>query len=140
MENLNQRYLMAFLLSFLLLSFTKPDETKINLVGTWQICRADLSPETKVGGKEGATRYLIIGENTFVVADVDLTGKTFVADFMGTYKMNKNIYTEHIKYSYPSLKSYLNKDYTFKLELKNGMLYKNGINNSFNEIWKRIEL
>jgi len=140
MKNLNFTHFLIIFLTVLLMSFTKPIETKKQMIGTWQICRSDSSLETKLGGKEGATRYFIIGQKTFVIADVDLNENTFVADFIGSYSLDNNIYKEQIKYTHPSLKSFKGNVLKFQINLKNGYLIKKGIDNSYNEIWKYIEL
>ena len=140
MKNLKISHLLLITLVVLLMSFTKSDETKNSLIGTWQICGSDSQVEKNLGGKEGNTRYKIIGETTFVVADVSLSDNTFTGDFLGTYTIDKNIYTEHIKLTYPGYKNYKDQVYTFQFELKNDLLIVIGTNNKFNETWKRIKL
>jgi len=134
------KHLIIALAAFFLLSSSKYAGKKIDLSGTWQICSQDYKLETKLAGKDGATRYLIINENTIVIVEANLTDKTFVAAFVGSFTIDKNTSIEHLILTNPALKSYQDKFLNYQIEMKDGFLIKKGTNNPYNEIWKRVEL
>jgi len=140
MKNLKFNYLLIAFFTLFILSSNTSIGKKTDLVGTWQICRPDYSPETKLGGREGTTRYLIIGQNTVVIAEAAISEKTFIAMFIGTYSIDNDNLMEQILYTNPGLKSYKDKVLNYQIELKDSFLIKKGIDNPYNEIWKRIKL
>lgn len=140
MKTFQFKHLLIALAALFFLSGSKSADKKIDLSGTWQICSQDFKIETKLSGREGATRYLIINENTIVIVEANLTDKTFVAPFVGTFTIDGNTSTEHLILTNPGLKSYQDKFLNYQIELKDGFLIKKGTNNPYNEIWKKIDL
>lgn len=109
------------------------------LMGTWQLCGQDSLISNRVNGIPGMSRYKIISDQTFIVADMNNDNKVFLGDFFGTYSVENNIYNEKIEYSHPSLKKFIGKTNSFYYEIKNDLLFIKGINNNFDEIWRRIK-
>ena len=107
---------------------------KESLLGTWQLC--DASGKTAISGN---VRYKVITPETFVVLELNKDNHTFSGDFVGNYSVNNDgEYTESISYTYSNYTSFQNAKNTFKVEFKDDLMYMKGVNNSFNEVWKKV--
>ena len=112
---------------------------KNNLVGKWQICNLDSTVMTNLFGQKNTIRYKIITPETFMVVEIQTMDKLLTAVFMGTYTVSNNIYTENIQYANPLLRRYIGQKNSFNFEIKNDFLIIRGINNPYNEIWKKVK-
>jgi len=123
---------MAFVFS----DFSKAQSSfdKSKLIGTWELC--DASGKTI---ETGNVRYKIISSNSFVVVETDQKNHFYSGDFMGSYTIDNDTYVETISFTIPTLYKYKGIKSSFKIELKGDLMYTKGINNFYNEIWKKVD-
>lgn len=113
--------------------------SKNQFIGTWQICGPDSLVDNNRQGQKGLTQYKVITNETFTVLMIQKTNNLFSSVFTGTYSVKDGIYTENIQYSAPALNESVGSKNAFKSEIKNGFWIIKGINNPYNEVWKKIK-
>jgi hypothetical protein len=113
--------------------------SKNELIGTWQICTADNLVDNNLHGQKDVTQYKVITDETFTVLMIQKGMNLFSSVFTGTYTVKDGIYTENIQYSAPALKESVGSKNTFTSEIKNGFWITKGINNPYNQVWKKIK-
>lgn len=116
-------------------SFTPSVEGKVNkkLIGTWTQCDKD---GKKLVFQNNISEYKIITDCQFLVYQSDMTNA--VMFFSGTYSIDKDQYNENIKLVNPNYISQIGLTNKFKFKLKDGLLYIEGLNNTYNQIWKKV--
>ena len=120
---------------FLFTGITNAQSVKSSkIIGTWQLCNA-LGEIINTGQCE----FKIIKPSSFVVYRLNKDSSTFVSLFQGQYTYKDSIYVEKIDFTNRQLKSYKGVQHEFKIKFKDDLMYIVGINNSYNQIWKRIE-
>lgn len=107
-----------------------------DLVGTWQQC--DSTGKALVMDA-GVIEYKLITPENFAVLQVRKESGVFMAIFFGTYTVENNVYTEMLDYTTPSMAIAKGGKNMFNISIKNNLLYIKGINNSYNQIWKKAE-
>ncbi len=110
-----------------------------DLTGTWQLCNPDSTVATNVGNQEGVIRYKIITSESFMVSDIKMAENALLGSFWGSYTLEKNNYSESIKFATPNWKGLVDTKNSFKLETKNDLLFIKGVDNSHDEIWKKVK-
>ena len=121
---------------------TKQNSTlKDSLTGTWQMCNLkDSLVETNYSGRNGLVRYKIITPETFMVIDIQKDHKALYGAFIGTYTVDKNVYTEYLKYAGNGYQKYLGEKNSFTIKIKKGLLFIKAINNKYDdEIWAKVK-
>jgi len=109
---------------------------KSKLVGIWQQCDSTGVP---VITGPGFNEYKIITPESFNVLEVNKEDGTFIAVFFGTYTYENEIYTETLTYTTPQMVSAKGTKNSFYIAFRNNLLYINGINNSYKQVWKRMD-
>jgi len=113
---------------------------KADLVGTWQICNMKTGQvDTCYGGQCGLIRYKIITPAKFMNVDIVPAKKIMFGAFSGGYDVANEVYTESIELTHPNYYSYLGQKNDFNIRLKDDILYIKGINNHYDEMWKRVK-
>lgn len=104
--------------------------------GTWQMCNA---ADSSVNYNDGLESYKIYSKGNYVLSKV-FKGTTNIAlAFWGIYSLENNVWDETITYTTPNVSAITGHHYLFKLKLDKDYLVINGINNQFNELWKRVK-
>jgi transcriptional regulator with XRE-family HTH domain len=119
---------------------TKETVIKSNpLVGTWQILNGNGIRDTMYGNQPGLARYKMITNDNFINLDVRRKDNTMGACMSGPYKVNNDVYTESITTVGYGYGAYLNAQNSFKYQVIDSVLYLKGVNNNYNEIWKKVK-
>lgn len=114
--------------------------SKDDLIGTWQICnRSTGQLDTCYGGHYGLIRYKIITPAKFMNVDILPGKKIMFGAFSGAYDIRMDVYTESIELTGPYYDRYLGQKNDFKITLQGDILYIKGINNPFDEMWRRVK-
>jgi transcriptional regulator with XRE-family HTH domain len=121
------------------LSTRKTATVQSNLVGTWQLLKNGV-PDTTYDNQPGQIRYKTITPGKFLVTDMKLKEGIMYAAFYGSLTVDKNTYTELIEATGGGgYARYMDgKKGLFKYSITDSLLTINGINNNYNEVWKRV--
>lgn len=121
------------------ISFTfaqQPVIERSQLIGTWEQVDSLGNPVIFNGG---LSEYKIITPETFSVIQVLRSKGYMLGLFLGTYVLENDTYIENISYAIPNAASMVGSRNLFFIALKNDLLYINGMNNSYKQIWKKME-
>ncbi len=132
-----KKLLLLSALTLVILSSCKKEQSSV--VGTWQMYQ-DGKPFTLTYGNDTMHRYKIINEKSFIVIQTAHHDSIFNGYFVGDYKVEDNIYTEHIRSTNPAFSEMLGKSMAFDMELKDDVMQVQGINNEFSSTWMRVSL
>jgi len=110
-----------------------------DLIGTWQICNSDGVVEENLYGNKNQIRYKVISSDKFTLIDLNSKYKKVLNSFVGSYTVNKNVYTEHILYTNSNFNNLLGDTYSYTYKIENDVLTIDGIGNPYNETWKRVK-
>lgn len=109
---------------------------KKDLIGTWQCCGLDSIPENI----DGNVSYKQISTNTITMSTINLSENLIVSSFCASYTLEKNILTEFIEYTDNGhWHKFLGKKNAFKIRIEGDLMFKEGVNNPYKEIWKRVD-
>jgi len=106
-----------------------------DLVGTWALAGAP--GDVKAPPAKGA-RLKFITEKCWTVTEADPDTGVVVFHHGGTFVLDGNKYSENIVYANDSTKELIGKTFHFKLKVEGDTLTQEGIDNPFNEVWKRV--
>ena len=109
------------------------------LVGTWQILRRDGTRDTTYNNQKGLTRYKMITNDRFINLDVQYKENLMYAGMSGPYTVYDNVYTETITAVGNGYGGFLGIRNTFKYKVTDSLMYVYGINNPYNEVWKKVK-
>lgn len=109
------------------------------LIGTWQMCDSNGVVEENLYGKIDHIRYKIISTDKFTLIDLLSKNKQVLNSFVGSYTVDKDIFTENILFTNSNFNSLLGNTYSYNYKIENDLLFIAGINNSYNEVWKRVK-
>lgn len=113
---------------------------KANLVGTWQICNMQTGlVDTCYGGQNGLIRYKIITPAKFMNMDIMPSKKMMIVGFSGAYDVKDGVYTESIELTEPRYSMFLGQKNDFKIRIEDDVFYIKGINNHYDEMWKKVK-
>jgi hypothetical protein len=107
-----------------------------DLVGTWALAGApgeEKDPPAKGG------RLKFITDKCWTVTQSDPDTGVVVFHHGGTFTLEDNKYSESIVYANESTKELIGKTLHFKVKVEDDTLTQEGIDNSFNEVWKRVK-
>lgn len=126
---------------FLFVGFEMHAQKGMNykLVGTWQLTHTGTGQMDSSMYRIGHIHCKTITPTNFMVFDLNPKDSTLFCAFYGTYTIVNNVYTEYLDYVEPSLMSFKAVKNTFKIKLKDNILYFHGTNNDFDEVWKRVD-
>jgi len=110
-----------------------------SLLGTWQLLK-DGVPDTTYDNQPGQIRYKTITPGKFVVTDMKLKQGIMYAAFYGSLTVDKDTYTELIEATGGGgYARYMDgRKGLFKYSITDSLLTINGVNNNYNEVWKRV--
>lgn len=112
---------------------------KADLVGTWQICNKNNGRvDTCYAGQCGLIRYKIITASKFMNVDIIPSKKIMYGAFSGNFDVNNGVYTESIELAGPNYHPYLGQKNDFNIRIEGDFLYIKGINNRYDEMWKKV--
>jgi len=144
MKNLNFKLLILFTCVVIPCTVFSKSETKNTkeildlqnkIDGTWQMCNAD----STVNYNDGVESYKIYSKGNYVLSKV-LKGTTnIVLAFWGVYSLENNVWDETITYTTSNVSTISGQHFLFRIKIDKDYLVINGINNQFNELWKRIK-
>ncbi len=144
MKKLTVLSLLPILLGTLILTYgcvvrhTNKTVDRGQLIGTWQICNPDSTAATNLYGN-GLAKYKVITNSSFTVSEIKKKTNIIIGAFSGIYSLDKNKYTESVL----KTNGYWGHDLsgenrTYKIEIKDGYLFMEGINNPYKEIWMKV--
>jgi hypothetical protein len=107
-----------------------------DLIGTWALAGA---PGALKDPPAKGARLKFITEKCWTVTQAD--PDTGVVEFHhgGTFTLDGNKYSESIVYANESTKELIGKTLHFKVKVEGDTLTQEGIDNTFNEVWKRVK-
>lgn len=113
---------------------------KADLLGTWQICNTNTGQvDTCYAGQCGLIRYKIITPSKFMNTDIIPRKKMIHGSFGGNYDVTNGVYTESIELAASGYRLYLGQKNDFKIRVEGDFLYIKGINNNYQEMWKKVD-
>jgi len=120
------------------ITFSEKD-LQSKMIGTWEVCSNDGSPDPAYSNR-GYIVYKIITEDSFMNTDILEKPQEITDAVWGTYSLDNDIYTEHIKYT-SSRYSFLHKKNTnlFEVTIQGDLMFLKGINNNFTSTWKKVK-
>jgi len=111
---------------------------KSKIVGTWQLCDKQSMQVDTTYNDFNQMRYKLITPTNFMVTEVKYYDKVLYGGFFGTYTLEKDVYTEFIDLTGVGYNQYQGQGNRFKIKIKGDFLYIMGLNNPYNEVWKRV--
>jgi hypothetical protein len=111
------------------------DKTK--LIGTWEQCDS-LGNEMPVG--PGIKEYKVITPESFTVLQASKEKGTFMGIFFGSYSIENDTYIENLNYTIPQAAGAKGTKNLFYIVFKNDLMFINGINNPYKQVWKKADL
>ena len=128
---------LSLLLIFVcILSATASLKSKI--VGTWQLCDKQTMQVDTTYNDFNQMRYKLITPTNFMVTEVKYYNKILYGGFFGRYTLVKDIYTEFIDLTGSGYGIYQGQENRFKISIKGDFMFIMGLNNPYNEVWKRV--
>ena len=132
------KHLLLFL-SVALLVLSCQEKRSSSVEGTWQMYK-DGQPFVMQMSSVQMHRFKIINDETFVVIQTTSEDSLFAGYFAGDYQVDGNIYTENIRSAIPFYKNMIGKPMSFEFQIEDDIMRIKGVNNAFNETWKRVSL
>lgn len=111
---------------------------KSSFIGIWQEVDSLGNPMPQ-GGATDIAAYKIYTPETFSFVQSSNSKGVFIGVLLGTFSCENGIYTENICYTSPAIIKTIGNKNRFNIAMKNGLLYIAGINNPYNQIWKKID-
>jgi hypothetical protein len=107
-----------------------------DLVGTWAL--AGTPGEEKEPPAKGG-RLKFFGAKNWTITQADPDTGAVVFHHGGTFTLDGNKYSETIEYASEGTKDLIGKTLHFTIKIEDDKLTQQGIDNSYNEIWKRVK-
>lgn len=107
-----------------------------DLIGTWALAGTpgdEKEPATKGG------RFKFISNKSWTITEADPETGVVIFHHGGTFTLDGDKYTESIVYANESTKDMIGTTLHFKIKVDGDKLTQEGIDNSFNEVWKRVK-
>ncbi|MDB5284926.1 MAG: family transcriptional regulator [Bacteroidota bacterium] len=121
------------------LTTKKVVSNKNSIIGTWQILNSRGLLDSSYANQPGITRYKMISNDKFVILDVKYRESLMSAAMAGNYAIYDDVYTETIHTAGMGYSGFLGVRNTFKYKVTDSLMYINGLNNSYKEVWKRVK-
>ena len=111
-----------------------------NLVGTWQLLKNGV-PDTTFDNQTAQIRYKTITPSKFIVTDIKYKEHIMYAAFYGSITVDNDTYTELIESTGGGgYARYMDgKKGIYKYKVTDTSLTIKGVNNGYNEVWKRVK-
>lgn len=127
--------LVCLIFLFTSVSLSVEGKSKSRFVGTWTQCDKNGNVLSMVDGKT-IGEYKVITRDQFLVYQSDM--KIAAMIFSGSWRVDGDIYSETIRISIPTMVSENGVVNSFRFKFIKGLLYVEGTNNNYNQIWKKI--
>ena len=119
-------------------SLSASGSLKSKIVGTWQLCDKQTLQVDTTYNDFNQMRYKLITPTNFMVIEVKYYDKVLYGGFFGTYTLEKDVYTEFIDLTAVGYRLYQGQGNRFKIKIKGNLMYIKGLNNPYDEVWKRV--
>ncbi len=106
------------------------------LMGAWILIG---SPGKTIDPPAKGGRYLFFGDNQWAITQANPDSGDVMFHHGGNYTVSGNDYAETIQYANPSTATLVGKTLKFKLRIEGDLLMKEGVENEWNEVWKRVK-
>lgn len=126
--------LFGLILLFTTVSFSVEGKSIKKLIGTWTQC--DKNGHIVALNENNVREYKIITRDQFLVYQSN--EKMAIMIFSGKLRIDKDILSETILISTPNMVSENGKVNSFRYRFDKGLLYIEGTNNQYNQIWKKV--
>jgi glucose dehydrogenase len=107
-----------------------------DLIGTWALAGAP-GDEKEPAAKGG--RFKFITNKSWTITEADPETGVVIFHHGGTFTLDGDKYKERIVYANESTKDMIGTTLHFKIKVEGDTLTQEGIDNSFNEVWKRVK-
>ena len=107
-----------------------------DLIGTWAFAGTP-GDEKEPAAKGG--RFKFITNKGWTITEADPDTGVVIFHHGGTFTLDGDKYNENIMYANESTKDMIGTTLHFKIKVEGDTLTQEGIDNSFNEIWKRVK-
>ena len=107
-----------------------------NLIGTWALAGTP-GDEKEPPAKGG--RFKFITNRNWTITEADPESGVVVFHHGGTFTLDGEKYNESVEYANESTKDLIGNTFHFKIKVEGDTLTQEGLDNSFNEIWKRVK-
>lgn len=126
--------LIGMILLFTTVSLSVEGKSIKKFIGTWTHC--DKNGNIIAVNQNNVREYKIITPDQFLVYQSD--GKFAQMIFSGTIRIDKDILSETLLVSTPSMVSENGKVNSFRFRFEKGLLFIEGTNNQYKQIWKKV--
>jgi hypothetical protein len=106
------------------------------LIGTWALAGTP-GDEKEPPAKGG--RFKFITNKNWTITEADPDTGVVIFHHGGTFTLDGDKYNENIVYANESTKDMIGTTLHFKIKVDGDTLTQEGIDNSFNEVWKRVK-
>ncbi|MFD2933802.1 hypothetical protein [Spirosoma flavum] len=103
-----------------------------DIIGVWAL--VDKSTSKVSAGN----RLKLIVDRHWSLTQADSVSHVTTVHHGGTYTLTDSIYSERVEYANPNTARYIDTIAKFSIQIKGNSMYLKGIDNPWNEIWKRI--
>ncbi len=107
-----------------------------DIVGVWALAGTpgEVKPPPAKGG-----RLKFIMKKSWTMTEADPNSGVVVYHHGGTFTLDGDKFTETIAYATDSTKELIGKTFHFKVKVNGDTLTQEGLDNTFNEVWKRVK-
>lgn len=126
--------LIGMILLFTTVSFSVEGKSIKKFIGTWTQC--DKDGHIVALNQNNVREYKIITPDQFLVYQSNGTMAQMI--FSGTIRIDKDILSETLLVSTPSMVSENGKVNSFRFRFEKGLLFIEGTNNKYKQIWKKV--
>lgn len=133
-----KKVLALSLVLILVCSLSATAGLKSKIVGTWQVCDKQTMQVDTNCYDLNQIRYKLITPTDFMVVDIKYYNKVLYGAFTGKYTLVKDVYTEFLDFAGSGYGGYLGQENRFKITIKGDYMFIMGLNNPYNEVWKRV--
>lgn len=130
---------IACLTMLLVNVFTTQAIEKKDLTGTWVLSDSFGNPAISEYKGKKTVRYKVMAESSMVWIEVDQSTNVAHILYFGSYNVVDNTFIESIDYTATGLESDRGIVNHFNTKIENGFWYVKGTDNSYDEIWKKVE-
>jgi hypothetical protein len=114
----------------------EPTKLSKDLVGTWVLVG---TPGNVGEAPESGGRLKFRSGKHWCVTEADPTTGKVLFHHGGTYTLDGDTYTETIEYANENTAELIKKSLKFKVKVDKDTYTQTGIDNQFNEVWKRVK-
>lgn len=113
--------------------------SKKDLTGTWMWCDNFGNPQSSEYNGMKTIRYKVMAESSMVWIEVDQNTNIAYMLYFGSYDVVKGKFIETSDYTSEGLEGDRGFVNHFDMSIKNGVWHVKGIDNSYDEVWKKTK-